>query len=231
MSIEAERVRAILFDIDGTLSDSDDLMVQKVERFLKPFTFFSTVEKRHFIARWLVMVVESPGNFIYNVADKFDLDSLFIRLINTRSKKKKHRVKKYWIIPGVQELFANLFGKYSMGVVSARDDKSALGFVRQFELERYFNVVVTSQTCRYTKPFPEPLLFAAKKLGIEPQSCLMVGDTTVDMKAAKLAGMQAVGVLCGFGREKELKRAGADVILPAPTDLPQILFPKGNDVL
>ena len=37
MGIQAERVRAILFDIDGTLSDSDDLMVQKVERILKPF--------------------------------------------------------------------------------------------------------------------------------------------------------------------------------------------------
>jgi phosphoglycolate phosphatase-like HAD superfamily hydrolase len=44
------------------------------------------------------------------------------------------------------------------------------------------------------------------------------------MKAARLAGMQAVGVLCGFGREKELRRAGADVILPATTDLLQIIF-------
>ena len=47
----------------------------------------------------------------------------------------------------------------------------------------------------------------------------MVGDTTVDMRAAKLAGMQALGVLCGFGREKELIRAGADSILPSTADL------------
>ena len=76
-----------------------------------------------------------------------------------------------------------------------------------------------------SKPFPDPLLFAAEKAGIDPQSCLMVGDTTVDMKAAKLAGMQAAGVLCGFGREKELMRAGADVILPSTSDLLQIFFP------
>jgi len=225
MGIQTERVRAILFDIDGTLSDSDDLMVQKVEKFLKPFYLFPTVEKRHSVACWLVMAVESPGNFLYNLADLFDLDSLFIRMINNRSMKRKHQVKKYWIIPGVKDLLADLVGKFSMGVVSARDDKSALAFIRQFELEKYFSVIVTSQTCRYTKPFPDPLLFAAKKIGVEPQACLMVGDTTADMKAAKLAGMQAVGVLCGFGREKELKRAGADVILPATTDLLQILFP------
>ena len=224
MGIQAERVRAILFDIDGTLSDSDDLMVQKVEWFLKSFYFFSTIEKRHSMARWLVMAIESPGNFLYNLADLFDLDSLFIRMINNRSKKRKHQVKKYWIIPGVQDLLSGLVDKFSMGVVSARDEKSTMAFIRQFKLEEYFKVVVTSQTCRYTKPFPDPLLFAAEKIGVQPQACLMVGDTTVDIKAAKLAGMQAVGVLCGFGREKELKRAGADLILPATTDLLQIIF-------
>jgi len=121
-------------------------------------------------------------------------------------------------------LLADFVEKFSMGVVSARDEDSTMAFIRQFNLEKHFNVVVTSQTCRHTKPFPDPLLFAAEKLGVEPQFCLMVGDTTVDMKAAKLAGMQAVGVLCGFGREKELKRAGADVILPATTDLRQIFI-------
>jgi len=224
MSIQTERVKAILFDIDGVLSDSDDLMVQKVEKLIQPFYFFSTMEKRHSAARWLVMAMESPGNFLYNLVDRFDLDSLFVRLIDKYSKKKKHQIKKYWIVPGVQDLLSDCLGKFSMGVVSARDENSAMAFIRQFKLEKYFDVVVTSQTCRHTKPFPDPLLFAAEKLGVEPQSCLMVGDTTVDIKAAKLAGMQAVGVLCGFGREKELKRAGADVILPATTDLRQIII-------
>ena len=117
-----------------------------------------------------------------------------------------------------------LSGTYALGVVSARDERSSMAFINQFELGQYFGVVVTSQTCRYTKPFPHPLIFAADQLGIQPQNCLMVGDTTVDMKAAKLAGMQAVGVLCGFGREKELRRAGADMILPAAADLLKVLF-------
>jgi phosphoglycolate phosphatase-like HAD superfamily hydrolase len=115
-----------------------------------------------------------------------------------------------------------------MGVVSARDENSAMAFIRQFKLEKYFDVVVTSQSCRHTKPFPDPLLFAAEKLGVEPQFCLMVGDTTVDIKAAKLAGMQAVGVLCGFGRRGELERAGADLIVDSSVDL-SILFSSGSD--
>jgi phosphoglycolate phosphatase-like HAD superfamily hydrolase len=59
-------------------------------------------------------------------------------------------------------------------------------------------------------------------MGVLPAECLMVGDTVVDIKSGKAAGAQTVGVLCGFGEEKELIKAGADVILettPALIDL------------
>ena len=48
---------------------------------------------------------------------------------------------------------------------------------------------------------------------------LMVGDTTVDVKTGRRAGAQTLGVLCGFGTEKELIRAGADLILASTADL------------
>ena len=52
----------------------------------------------------------------------------------------------------------------------------------------------------------------------------MVGDTTVDIRAGKAAGAQTVGVLCGFGQESELRRAGADLILPSIASLCEILL-------
>jgi phosphoglycolate phosphatase-like HAD superfamily hydrolase len=51
-------------------------------------------------------------------------------------------------------------------------------------------------------------------MGVFPAQCLMIGDTTVDIRAGKAAGAQTVGVLCGFGEEAELRRWGADLILP-----------------
>ncbi len=51
----------------------------------------------------------------------------------------------------------------------------------------------------------------------------MVGDTVVDIRAGKAAGAQTVGVLCGFGEEDELRKAGADMILHSPVDLLSIL--------
>jgi phosphoglycolate phosphatase-like HAD superfamily hydrolase len=52
----------------------------------------------------------------------------------------------------------------------------------------------------------------------------MVGDTTVDIRAGKAAGAQTAGVLCGFGSERELRRAGADLILPTTGQLDEILL-------
>jgi len=223
MALQIGELRAILFDIDGTLSDSDDQLVEKVERLLRPFLFFLTGADRHKRVRGLVMALESPGNFIYSLADRFDLDSLFIRVLEARSRRRKNRLKPYRLIPGVGDALCVLQSRCKLGVVSARDEHTSRAFIEQFDLSGFFDVVVTSQTTRHTKPFPDSLLYAADQLGVAPKNCLMVGDTTVDMCAAKLAGMRAAGVLCGFGREKELLRAGADVILQSPVYLPALL--------
>ena len=223
MPIDTTRIKAILFDIDGTLSDSDDKMVSRLEKFTRLIPFLSKREKARRAARWLVMAAESPGNWIYSLADRLGLNSFLLKLLNQLSIRKHHRIKPYWIIPGVKEMLQQLHSRYDLGVVSARDEASSMAFIHQHGLVDYFKVVVTSQTCRYTKPFPHPLLYAAAQLAVKPEECLMVGDTTVDMHAAKSAGMGAVGVLCGFGTERELKCAGADLILGNTAELMEVL--------
>ena len=74
-------------------------------------------------------------------------------------------------------------------------------------------------SAEHTKPYPDPILLAAKKMGVKPEECLMIGDTTVDMRAGKSAGAQTAGVLCGFGEKEELLRFGADVILETTSEL------------
>ena len=80
-------------------------------------------------------------------------------------------------------------------------------------------MVVTSQTCRRSKPFADPLLYAASQLAIPIENCLMIGDTVTDVRAAKAAGAQSLSVLCGFGLEKELRRAGTQEILASTSEL------------
>jgi phosphoglycolate phosphatase-like HAD superfamily hydrolase len=209
------RIRALCFDVDGTLSDTDDLYVQKVARFFPHFLFRDPARA----ARRFVMWVEAPGNALLGLTDTIGLDDEIIALIDWISRHRKMSSRKFLLVPGVGEMLEHLKGKYPMAIVSARDENGTMRFLEQFDLVKYFDVIVTGQSAEHTKPYPDPILLAARNMNVKPEECLMIGDTTVDMRAGKSAGTQTVGVLCGFGEEDELLKMGADMILKSTPDL------------
>jgi phosphoglycolate phosphatase-like HAD superfamily hydrolase len=208
--------------VDGTLSDTDDLYAQKISGFL-PRILFPDPEHT---ARRIIMWVESPGNALLGFADTIGIDDEMVAFIDWLYRHRTSPLKKFILVPGVDQMLMSLKGHYPMAVVSARDEKSTVHFLKQFDLVKYFDIIVTGLSAPYTKPYPHPILFAAEKMGVKPDECLMIGDTTVDMRAGRSAGAQTVGVLCGFGEEEELRRLGADFILKSTSDLEKIL--NGN---
>jgi N-acetyl-D-muramate 6-phosphate phosphatase len=226
MPLDLSRIRALCFDVDGTLSDTDDLWVQQVERIIHPLRILFPGRQVHPFARWAVMGIETPGNLVYYLLDRFRLDQQVARLYNVMARRQRSRPRSYLLIPQVQETLHQLHAHFPMAVVSAGDRFSTAAFLEHFEFTPLFRAIATSQTCEYTKPFPHPILWAAGQMGVPPQECLMIGDTTVDIRAGKAAGAQTVGVLCGFGTRDELLRAGADLVLPATSDLISILLPQ-----
>ena len=222
MTLDIPRIKALCFDVDGTLSDTDDLYAQKVARFFPRFLF----RDPDHAARRFVMWVEAPGNALLGLADTVGLDDEMVVFIDWLSRHRKMPDKKFLLIPGVDEMLVRLKGKYPMAVVSARDEKGTMRFLEQFDLVKYFAEVVTGQSGEYTKPYPDPILFAAQKMNVKPGECLMVGDTTVDMRAGTSAGVQTVGVLCGFGEEPELRKFGANLILKNTSELADLLLEK-----
>ena len=224
MSLDISRVKAICFDVDGTLSDTDDLWVQRCTQVLQPFSKVVSQQRMASLARWGIMAAETPGNLLYHLLDRFDLDDDVGRLFNFISRHGiERRPAKFWLIPLVHEMLSTLQVHFPLAVVSARGS-STYKFLEQFQLTPFFKAIAISDTCRYTKPFPDPIIWAAQQMQVSPQECLMVGDTTVDIKAGKAAGAQTVGVLCGFGQEKELRRVGADLVLPSTADLSMVLL-------
>lgn len=225
MALDIPQIKAICFDVDGTLSDTDDKWVSSLEQRLRLFHgFFPRGDPRSF-ARWAVMCAESPGNLVYQLLDRAHLDLQFGRFLNFISRGHSRKTSHgFWMIDGVRETLQALSQRYPLAVVSARDQAGTEAFLAQFQLREYFQAVATGLTCRYTKPFPDPVIWAARQMGVAPANCLMVGDTTVDMRAGKSAGAQTVGVLCGFGTEKELVRSGADLILPHTAMLAGVLI-------
>jgi len=224
MPLELSRVRALCFDMDGTLSDTDDQWVERLTQAFSRLPFLFPRRQPRPFARWLTMRLETPANAAYHLLDRLHLDDEALRLLAALQRWRESRPKAaFWLIAGVGEMLKRLHGRLPMAIVSARDEDGVLAFLRQHKLQPFFAAVASAQTCAYTKPFPDPVRWAAQQMGVPPEACLMIGDTVVDIRAGRAAGAQTVGVLCGFGSEAELRRAGADLILASTAQLADYL--------
>ncbi len=217
MPIPLDRVRAWCFDLDGTLMDTDDETVETLSRSLRLLGKARAAR----LARRLVMFGETPMNAIITALDFFGLDTLIFKL---RARIRNMAPATFRLVPGVKPLLRYLWEHdQQLAVVSTRSEADALTFLHQHGLDEWFSLVVTNTTTQRLKPHPEPVLYAVEHLGCTLDACVMVGDTPVDVRAARRAGVWAVGVLCGFGEAHELHRAGAHLVLPSTADLLSML--------
>jgi HAD superfamily hydrolase (TIGR01509 family) len=220
MTLDFARIRALCFDVDGTLSDTDNYYVDRLSAPLRHVPLLSNPER---IARRIVMWMESPGNALLSMTDAIGLDAPVIAFVSWMYRHRRRQSRPFPVIPGVGELLKELHRRFPLAVVSARDRDSTTAFLQQGQLLRHFDVIITALSARRTKPYPDPIQLAAREMGVASGSCVMIGDTTVDIRAGRAAGAQTVGVLCGFGEEPELRRQGADLILPSTADLAMAL--------
>ena len=224
MTLETNRIQALCFDIDGTLSDTDDQYVAKFTKIFQPFSFFLRNKDAQRAARRFVMWSETPANMIFGVPDRIGLDDELATLVDWLTRLKPPLLKHFILIEGIKEMLTELHGHYPMAVVTARNEEGTMQFLEQYDLLPFFDVIISALTTEHTKPFPDPVLYAAKKMNTAPENCLMIGDTIVDILAGKRAKAQTVGVLCGFGEEKELRQRGADLILKTTSELTKVLL-------
>jgi phosphoglycolate phosphatase-like HAD superfamily hydrolase len=219
-SLDLSRIKAICFDVDGTLRDTDDSYTIKIDRF------FRNVLPKHLstrFSRWIIMKTETPANFLFSLPDRLGIDDELAAIADRIYARRKNPPRPTLIIPGIRNALEILETRYPLSVVTARGYRGTMQFLNEHSLTGYFHAIASAQTCQRTKPFPDPVLWTAAQMGVPPSNCLMVGDTTVDIIAGKKAGAQTVGVLSGFGEEKELRRKGAHHILKSVADLPQLI--------
>jgi len=224
MSLDTTRIRALCFDVDGTLRDTDDQYVERLAGDLRTVGFLLPRKEPQAVARRLIISIDDPGNFILNLVDIMGIDNLISRSRPVIENTQARKVTNLLIISGIGEMLEALGQRFPMAIISTRSQLTTLDFLEGSGLRRFFSVIVTGQTCARTKPHPMPVLWAASQMSVPPEACLMVGDTTVDIRAGRSAGAQTAGVLCGFGLEGELIRAGADVILKSTPELTNYLL-------
>lgn len=204
---------AVLFDLDGTLVDSIELIVAAAMNAFasRPGPSPSEEQIRNTIGRPL------PTTFGPWLVDDNDLPYLISRYREYQLEHHDRLTNAYdGIIDAVVALDA---AGCRMGIVTSK-----VGFMAQRALEhvglaKYMQCLIASDSTTRHKPLPDPVILALERLGAAPDESMFVGDSPYDIEAGRAAGVHAVGVAWGAFTSETLRDAGAEVILERPADL------------
>ena len=130
-----------------------------------------------------------------------------------------------YLFDGVQELIAHLLARdIRWGVVTNKSARFTEPLTRSMPLFASAQAIVSGDTTAFSKPHPEPLFEAARRLAVEPARCLYVGDDERDIAAGLGAGMTTVAATWGYlGAQSDPQRWGADIVINSPGELLQLL--------
>jgi len=223
MNMDFSNLKMIIFDIDGTLAETDDYYIEKgagIANKVLPFVKPESIEK---IVRYTVMFGETITHGFYRLLDLFGLDTMISKMHSKLSVKENYKYKE---VKGMRETISLLHQKYVIGIITSGGHKSTNAFLKKFDLTEIIKYVVSAEDCKYIKPHPAPIFKIAENAGFLPENCMLVGDTIFDILCAKRAGAYSVAVKSGFDTERFLKWHKADLLVNTVNELPGILGMK-----
>lgn len=210
-TVKLAKPRALLFDLDGTLIDTEELILTSL---------------RHATAQVLPTVPPDDvlrdmiGIPLKRQMEKLDPEGAEEMLGLYREHNNQHHDDLIKGFPDVEEVLVKLAAAgYRLAVVTSKMTDQALRGLRVFNLEGHFEFVQGADKTTRHKPEPEPLLYAAEMLGLPPGDCAYIGDSPYDMESARAAGMLAVAALWGIFSCERLLAAGGQQTAATPREL------------
>jgi HAD superfamily hydrolase (TIGR01509 family) len=214
------RVRAVVFDVDGTLVNSLEGIHEAASRAAASFGY----EVSYGAVRRAMNSGESLWDLVLPEEKRGDA-----QLIATlRSETMRH-----WpaVLAGSVRVFSGLehtlrelqTAGLRLAICTGSRGESFLP-LRRAGLMECFDPVITAQDVRRPKPHPEGLQLCLARLGCQPGEAVYVGDSSHDIAAGQAAGMRVVGVLTGAADSAELSAAGADWLIAGHHRLASILL-------
>ena len=120
-------------------------------------------------------------------------------------------------LPGSIELIESLnYNKFKLAIGSSGPPENVELLLKSLNIKQYFNIIITAADVKRSKPEPDVFLYAAKKLDISPQNCLVIEDAPAGILAAKKAGMKVIALTT---THKEEQLLGADKITKDLTNI------------
>lgn len=220
MSLNEKSIKGVVFDMDGVLIDSEQLMSRSAILALKEFG----VEAQPW--DFIPYMGQGENSFIGNVARKYNVEyqyamkyrayEIYDMLVCTEAK----------LFPHIKETLTMLRNRgYKISLASGADIMKVTSNIKAIEMEETdFNAFVTGNDVTRNKPEPDIFLLAAERMKINPAYCLVCEDTISGIKAAKAAGMQCLGITSSLQSEV-LTNSGADITSESIHILLDILKP------
>ncbi len=208
-------VRGVLFDLDGTLVDSIDLIVACFDHTYHTH-LGATLPREKVVAtigRPLIEALEdtAPGRG----------SELFATYSAYNDAHHDLLLRPY---PAALDLARALHARgLPLGIVTSKRRGGALRALRLYDVEPLFSALVALEDTARHKPAPDPLLEGARRLGLPAAAALYVGDSVHDVRAAQAAGMPVAAALWGAGTADELRALGPNLLLADPSELLAIL--------
>jgi HAD superfamily hydrolase (TIGR01509 family) len=209
------RLKAVIFDIDGTLVDSVDLHAQAWQMAFDKFgkkVSFGAIRRQ---------IGKGADQLLPVFFSKDRLDQFGDELNGYRSTLfKQEYLPSVKAFPKVRELFERIKqdGRQIALASSAKDDELE-AYKKIAQIADLIETETSSGDVKKSKPYPDVFATALKELGIATDQVIAVGDTPYDAEAAAKINLRAIGLLCGGWNEEELRRAGCMAIYQDPADL------------
>ena len=204
----------VLFDLDGTLVDSIELIVAAAMKAFasRPGPSPSEQQIRNTIGRPL------PTTFGPWLVDDSDLPFLISKY---REYQLEHHDRLTNAYDGIVDAVAALDAAgCRMGIVTSKVGFMAERALAHTGLARYMQFIIASDSTTRHKPEPDPVLLALERLDATPDGTWFVGDSPYDMQAGRAAGVRALGVSWGAFTTQTLLEAGAIAVIDTPPELP-----------
>lgn len=208
-------ISTLLFDLDGTLINTNELIIQSFLHTLE--SFYPNQYKREDVIPFMGPPLEET--FAKVDADKLDL--LRQTYLTFNKEQHDHYVTEF---AGVYEVIEKLQkAGYQLGIVTTKRNEIVQMGLRLTGLTPFFETVVTFEDVEKVKPDPEGVNKALAFFGASPEETIMVGDNYHDIEAGKNAGTKTAGVAWSLKGKEFLQRWEPDYMLETMDDLLGIL--------